>query len=151
MELEKLINDDIKQAMLTKDKDKLEALRSIKAALLLEKTGKDVTSGIIPESVELKMLQRLVKQRRESADIYRSKGRTELAEAEDFQAAIIEKYLPAQMSNDEVEAIVKQIITETGASSMKDMGKVIAAAGKAVAGQADNKTIADMVKKCLTN
>jgi hypothetical protein len=97
------------------------------------------------------MLQRLVKQRRESADIYRSKGRTELAEAEDFQAAIIEKYLPTQMSNEEVEAIVKQIITETGASSMKDMGKVIAAAGKAVAGQADNKTIADMVKKCLTN
>ena len=82
MELEKLINEDIKQAMISKDKEKLEALRSIKAAMLLEKTGKDVTGGIIPESVELKMLQRLVKQRRESAEIYKAQGRPDLAEPE---------------------------------------------------------------------
>ena len=107
MELEKLINEDIKQAMISKDKEKLEALRSIKAAMLLEKTGKDVTGGIIPESVELKMLQRLVKQRRESAEIYKAQGRPDLAEPEIFQAAIIEKYLPEQMTDEEVIAVVK--------------------------------------------
>jgi uncharacterized protein YqeY len=149
MELEKLINEDIKQAMISKDKDKLEALRAIKAALLLEKTGKDVTSGIIPDGVELKMLQRLVKQRRESAEIFKSQGRPDLAEAEIFQAAIIEKYLPEQMSDDEVIAVVKKVIAETGASSIKDMGKVMGMAGKLVAGKADNKMIAEIIKKLL--
>lgn len=149
MELEKLINEDIKQAMMSKDKDKLEALRAIKAALLLEKTGKDVTSGIIPDSVELKMLQRLVKQRRESAEIFKTQGRPDLAENEIFQAAIIEKYLPEQMSDDEVIAIVKQVIAETGATGIKDMGKVMGSASKIVAGKADNKMIAEIIKKLL--
>jgi uncharacterized protein YqeY len=149
MELEKLINEDIKQAMISKDKDKLEALRAIKAALLLEKTGKDVTSGIIPDGVELKMLQRLVKQRRESAEIFKSQGRPDLAEAEIFQAAIIEKYLPEQMSDEEVIAVVKKVIAETHASSIKDMGKVMGMAGKLVAGKADNKMIAEIIKKLL--
>jgi uncharacterized protein len=149
MELEKLINEDIKQAMIHKDKDKLEALRAIKAALLLEKTGKDVTGGIIPDSVELKMLQRLVKQRRESAEVYISQGRPDLAEPEIFQASIIEKYLPEQMTDDEVIAIVKKVIAETGATGIKDMGKVMGTAGKLIAGKADNKMIAEIIKKLL--
>ncbi len=149
MELEKLINEDIKQAMISKDREKLEALRAIKAALLLEKTGKDVTSGEIPASVELKLLQRLVKQRRESAEIYKAQGRADLAEPEIFQASIIEKYLPEQMSEDEVEAIVKKVITDTGAAGIKDMGKVMGIASKLVAGKADNKLIAEIIKKLL--
>jgi len=149
MELEKLINEDIKQAMISKDKDKLEALRAIKAALLLEKTGKDVTSGIIPDGLELKMLQRLVKQRRESAEIFKNQGRPDLAGAEIFQAAIIEKYLPEQMSDEEVIAIVKKVITETGAAGIKDMGKVMGSASKMIAGKADNKMIAEIIKKLL--
>ena len=149
MELEILINEDIKQAMISKDKEKLEALRAIKAALLLEKTGKDVSSGIIPETVELKMLQRLVKQRRESAEVFKAQGRPDLAEVEIFQAAIIEKYLPEQMSDDEVIAIVKKVIAETGATGIKDMGKVMGTASKLVAGKADNKLIAEIIKKLL--
>ena len=151
MELEILINEDIKQAMLSKDKDKLEALRAIKAALLLEKTGKDVSCGIIPKTVELKMLQRLVKQRRESAEIFKAQDRPDLAEAELFQAGIIEKYLPAQMSEAEVEALVIKVIDEMQATGMKDMGKVIGVSSKVVAGKADNKLIADIVKKLLSN
>ena len=149
MELEKLINEDIKQAMINKDKDKLGALRSIKAALLLEKTGKDVSGGVIPDSVELKMLQRLVKQRRESAEIYKTQGRPDLAEPEIFQASIIEKYLPEQMSEADLLAIVQKVITDTGASSSKDMGKVMGIASKLVAGKADNKMISEIIKKLL--
>jgi len=110
MELEILINNDIKQAMLAKDREKLEALRAIKAALLLAKTGKDLSSGEIPEGVELKMLQKLVKQRRESAEIYISQGRQDLADQEIFQATIIEKYLPQQMSEEDIKAIIVDII-----------------------------------------
>jgi uncharacterized protein len=149
MELEILINEDIKQAMINKDKEKLEALRAIKAALLLEKTGKDVSSGIIPETVELKMLQRLVKQRRESSEVFKAQGRPDLAEVEIFQAAIIEKYLPEQMSDDEVIAIVKKVIADTGATGIKDMGKVMGTATKLVAGKADNKLISEIIKKLL--
>jgi len=149
MELEKLINDDLKQAMINKDKEKLEALRAIKAALLLEKTGKDVSGGIIPETVELKMLQRLVKQRRESAEIFKAQGRPDLAETEIFQAAIIEKYLPEQMSDEEVIAVVKKVISETGATGIKDMGKVMGLSTKLVAGKADNKLISEIIKKLL--
>lgn len=149
MELEKLINDDIKQAMLARDKEKLEALRAIKAALLLEKTGKDVSSGEIPESVELKMLQRLVKQRKESAQIYVEQGRQDLADQELFQSAIIEKYLPAQMSEEEVKAIISAIITRVGAKEPKDLGKVMGAATKELAGKADNKTISGIIKSIL--
>jgi uncharacterized protein len=149
MELEKLINDDIKQAMLNKDKAKLEALRAIKAALLLEKTGKDVTSGEIPDEVELKMLQKLVKQRRESAEVYKSQNRPDLAETEIFQASIIEKYLPEQMSEDELRGIIRQIITKTGAQSIKDMGKVMGMASRELAGKADNKAVAEIIKQIL--
>ncbi len=149
MELEKLINEDIKQAMLSKDKGKLEALRAIKAALLLEKTGKDVTSGEIPNEVELKMLQKLVKQRRESAEVYLAQNRPDLAEPELFQASIIEKYLPDQMSEDEIRAIVQQIITRTGAQGIRDMGKVMGMASKELAGKADNKSVAEIIRQLL--
>ncbi len=150
MELEKLINNDLKEAMKAKDKRKLEALRAIKAALLLEKTGKDVADGEIPESVELKLLQKLVKQRKESALLYREQHRAELAEEEEYQVSIIEKYLPEQMSEEEVKAIIEKIIAETGASSMKDMGRVMGMAAKQLAGKADNKAISNIVKGLLS-
>jgi len=150
MELEKIINDDIKQAMLAKDARKLSALRAIKAALLLEKTGKDVSSGEIPETVELKMLQKLVKQRREAAAIYASQNRSDLEEEEIYQAKIIEAYLPAQMSTDEVKQHITAIISELGANSIKDMGRVIAAANSKLSGKSDNQTIASIVKQLLS-
>ncbi len=149
MELEQLINNDIKQAMLAKDMRKLNALRAIKAALLLEKTGKDVSSGIIPESVEIKLLQKLVKQRRESAAIYSSQGRSDLADEEVYQSGIIEAYLPSQVSEEEIKAIVAAAIVETAATSMRDMGKVMAVVSAKVAGKADNQTVAAIVKAAL--
>ena len=149
MELEKLINNDLKDAMRAKDKRKLEALRAIKAALLLAKTGKDVADGEIPESVEISLLQKLVKQRKESATIYREQNRAEMAGEEEYQAGIIEKYLPEQMSQEEIETVVKRIVEETGASSMKDMGKVMGMASKELAGKADNRLISKMVRGLL--
>ncbi|MBW7846923.1 MAG: GatB/YqeY domain-containing protein [Bacteroidales bacterium] len=149
MELEKKINDDIKQAMLAKDMRKLNAIRAIKAALLLEKTGKDVSSGIIPESVEIKLLQKLVKQRRESAAIYAGQNRSDLAEEEEFQASIIESYLPGKIPDEELRQIVMDVIEATGAKGMKDMGKVMGAVSSKVAGRADNQTIASLVKTLL--
>ena len=150
MELEKLINDDIKQTMLARDNRKLEALRAIKAALLLEKTGKDLNwNGEIPEEVELKLLQKLVKMRRESAELYKAQNRPDLVEEELFQASIIEKYLPAQMDEAEIETVVKSVINQTGAQTMKDMGKVMGIASKTLAGKADNKTLSEIVKRLL--
>jgi uncharacterized protein len=149
MSLEQQINDDIKSAMLNKDRDKLEALRAIKAALLLEKT-KDGTTGEIPETVELSLLRKLVKQRKESAEIYTAQNRADLAEAELFQAGIIEKYLPKALSEEEITEKIRAIIAETGASSIKDMGKVMGLASKAFAGQADNKVVSEIVKKLLS-
>jgi uncharacterized protein YqeY len=148
MELEKLINNDIKNAMLARDPEKLEALRAIKAALLLEKT-KEGTTGEIPESVELKLVQKLVKQRRESADIYAAANREDLAKKERFEASIIEKYLPQQMDETELTEMIRQIIAETNATSIKDMGKVMGIASKNLAGKADNKLVSEIVKKLL--
>jgi uncharacterized protein YqeY len=149
MSLEITINNDIKQAMLARDKRKLEALRAIKSGLLLIKTGKDVGGAEIPENIEMKLLQKLVKQRRESAEIYREKDRIEMAEEEEYQADIIETYLPKQMSEEEIETVVQQIIEDTGASSMKDMGRVMGMASKQLAGKADNKLISNIVKRIL--
>lgn len=150
MELEKKINDDIKQAMLSKDSRKLAALRAIKAALLLEKTGKDVSSGEIPDEVELKMLQKLVKQRKEAASIYEQQNRPDLAEEENYQASIIEAYLPARLSDDELRAMIAEAIKTTGASSIKEMGKVMGVVGKMVAGRADNSHLATLIKEMLS-
>jgi len=150
MSLEKKINEDLKQAMLSKDQRKLSALRSIKSALLIEKTNKDQTGGEIPESVEMKLLQKQVKQRKESAETYEQQGRQDLADEERYQASIIEKYLPDQMDDEQLEKEVKAIIEELGATSMQDMGKVMGTATKRLAGKADNKKISEMVKSMLS-
>lgn len=147
--LEEKINQDIKQAMLAKKKDELESLRAIKAALLLLKTSKGAVDGVVPESVEIATLQKLVKQRRETADIYIQQGRQDLADDELFQAAIIERYLPKQLSREEVEAVVREVIAQVGATSPKDMGKVMGPCAKRLAGQADNKLVSEIVKSLL--
>jgi uncharacterized protein YqeY len=149
MELENRINADIKAAMIAKDSQKLEALRGIKAALLLAKTSKEAVGGEIPDEAGLKIVQKLIKQRQESAEIYKTNNRNDLAEQELFQAAVIEQYLPKQISEEEILEGVMKIIRETGASSARDMGKVMGLASKEFAGKADNKVVADLVKKLL--
>jgi len=148
MTLAEKINEDIKNAMRAKDAKKLEALRAIKSGLLILKTGKG-GGDEIPEDLELGLLKKLVKQRKESATIYREKDRPELAEEEEFQAGIIEAYLPEQISGDELRDIVKSIITETGAKSMKDMGRVMGTAAKQLTGKADNKEISNIIRELL--
>lgn len=148
MTLTDKINEDIKKAMLAREKDKLEALRAVKSALLLAMTSEG--GGEVTEETETKLLQKLVKQRRESADIYDGQNRADLAAAERFQADIISAYLPAQLNPDELKPIISKIITEVGASGMKDMGKVMAAASAQLSGKADNKTISQLVKELLT-
>lgn len=148
MKVEKLINDDIKSAMLARDSKKLEALRAIKAAMLLEKTKGAAVE--IPAEVELSILQKLVKQRKEAAKLYSEQNRPDLAEVESFQAAIIEAYLPEQMSEEDIRAKVKEIIAKTGAEGMKDMGKVMGMAAKAMQGLADNKIISGIVRSELS-
>lgn len=150
MSLTDLINNDIKQAMLSKEKEKLEALRAVKAALLLAKTEKGAVAEL-NEQAEVQILKRLVKQRKESADIYTSKDRNDLAEQELFQAGIIEKYLPEQMGGEEIKSVVSGVITELGARGMKDMGKVMGAVAKKLAGKADNKLVSEIIKKLLDN
>ncbi|MDR2836793.1 MAG: GatB/YqeY domain-containing protein [Bacteroidales bacterium] len=143
------INEDIKKAMLAKEKEKLEALRAVKAAFLLAKTAEGGNNEI-PEDQELKIIQKLVKQRQDAAEIYKAQNRQDLYEPEIFQAQIISNYLPAQMSAKEVEAIVAEIINEVGASSLKDMGKVMAVANKKLSGQTDNKTLSEIIKNKLS-
>ncbi|HAG16516.1 MAG TPA: glutamyl-tRNA amidotransferase [Bacteroidales bacterium] len=150
MSLEILINSDIKTAMLAKDKKTLEALRAVKAGLLLIKTGGDIHSEEIPESVEMQLLQKLVKQRKESAGIYIAQNRADLADDELFQAEIIEKYLPKQISEEEIKILIQELIHKNGASSIKDMGRIMALASKELAGKADNKTISLIVKELLS-
>lgn len=147
MSLEQKINDDIKSAMLAREKDKLEALRAIKSAVLLAKTEK--AGATLDEETEIRMLQKMVKQRKEAAEIYRSQQRSDMAEAELFQAGIIEAYLPAQLSESEILEILKSVVAETGASSPKDMGKVMGLANQKLAGKADGKLIAGLVKQLL--
>lgn len=148
MSLTDKINEEIKAAMLAKEKDKLEALRAVKAALLLLKAQEGAT-GDIKEEDEIKLLQRLVKQRKETAEIYKSQNRADLADTELFQAGIIEKFLPEQIPLDELKEIIQAIIKDCGATSVKDMGKVMGLASKQLAGKADNKAIASLVKEIL--
>ena len=149
MSLEIAINNDIKSAMIARDKRKLEALRSIKAALLLIKTGKDTSFAEVPKELEIKTLQALIKQRKESAKIYLEQNRPEQYEEETYQYKIIEAYLPAQMTEQEVEDIVKDSNPQKGASGMKDMGKVMGLASKQLAGKAENGLISKLVKANL--
>ncbi|HAE66175.1 MULTISPECIES: GatB/YqeY domain-containing protein [Sphingobacterium] len=148
MSLEIQINQDIKAAMIAKDTAKLRGLRAIKAAILLAKTEKGHAEDLSQEA-EIKVLQKLVKQRRESAEIYKTQNREDLYEIEVEEEKVIEAYLPKQLSKEEVETIVKAIIVETGASSIKDMGKVMGATNQKLAGQADGKTISEVVKSLL--
>jgi uncharacterized protein YqeY len=141
------ITEDLKTAMLARQKDRLETLRAIKAALLLAKTESG-THEITGEQ-EMKILQRLVKQRKESAEIFKTQNRQELYENEVKEASIIEEYLPKQMSEAELIPLLKSIIQRVGASSAKDMGKVMGTATKELAGKADGKMIADKVKELL--
>lgn len=151
MSLENQINADIKQAMLAKKKEELEALRAIKSAVLLLKTSPEVNAnnGEISDAMELSLLQKLVKQRREAADIYVQQGRQDLADVEMGQAEVISRYLPKQMDRGEVEALLREIIAEVGATSPKDMGKVMGTATKRLAGKADNKMVSEIVKALL--
>jgi len=143
-----LVNEDIKKAMLAREKDKLEAIRAIKAAFIVARADKGAGS-VLEEAEEMKIIQKLVKQRKDSASIYQEQNRPELAQKELLEAEVIEKYLPAQMTEKEIEAVVKRIITDSGASGMKDMGKVMGLATKELAGKADGKVISGMVKQLL--
>jgi uncharacterized protein YqeY len=148
MSLEEKINADIKAAMLAKEKDKLEALRAIKSAVLLAKTAGGVTAEI-NEADENKLLQKLVKQRKDAADIYISQARQDMADVELFQSSVIEKYLPQQLSEEEIKIELNKIIIETGATSAKEMGKVMGLATQRLAGKADGKIISQLVKTLL--
>lgn len=148
MELEKQIQADIVSAMKAKETVRLAALRGIKAAILLAKTSEG-TNGEISDADIVKIIGKLVKQRKESAGIYTQQGRPELAENELAEAAAMEVYLPKQLSEAEVEAELQKIIAETGASKMSDMGKVMGVATKRLAGQADGKLISTLVRKLL--
>ncbi len=149
MTLEERIGPDLKEAMKAKDQAKLRSIRAIKAALLLMKT--DGTGQEITPDKEIKLVQKLVKQRKDSLDIYVKQDREDLAAVEREEISVLEQYLPAQMSEAELTEFVKDIITKTGASGMADMGKVMGMASKELAGKADGKTISGIVKSLLTS
>ncbi|WP_421920623.1 GatB/YqeY domain-containing protein [Marinifilum sp.] len=148
MSLLEQINADMKSAMKAKEKDKLQAIRSAKTAFTLEmtKTG----AAEIEDSAAVKIIQKLVKQRKDAADTYKVGGREDLADKELLEMSFLKVYLPAQMSDEELTAAVQQIIADTGASSMKEMGKVMGIASKQLAGKADGKAVADKVKALLS-
>lgn len=150
MSLKLQIDGDIKKAMLAKNKEELEALRSIKSMILLAETEKG-GSGDIANDVENKILMKAAKQRKESAEIFTKEGRTDLAQKEIFQLEIINRYLPKQLTEAEIAAEVKKIIEQVGAKGPQDMGKVMGTATKALAGQADGKVISELVKKLLAS
>ena len=143
------INDEIKKAMLAKEKIRLEALRGIKKELLEAKTAKDAADELSKETV-IAILQKMVKQRKDSARIFIEQGRTDLAEVEVEQYTVIQEYLPAQLSPEELETAIKKIIADTGATSMKEMGKVMGIASKELAGKTEGRLISEMVKKLLS-
>lgn len=148
MALFEKVNEDIKTAMKERDKVALETLRNIKKVFLEAKTAPGA-NDTLEDTDALKMIQKLAKQGKESAQTYIEAGRQDLADAELAQVSVIERYLPEQLSEAEIEKIVKTIIEQTGAASMKDMGKVMGMANKQLAGKADGKTISGIVKKLL--
>jgi len=149
MNLKEQIDSDIKKAMLNKQKDELRALRAIKSLILLAETEKG-KQGKLDEDVEMKLLMKAVKQRKDSIKIYEDQGRDDLAEKEKEELIVIEKYLPKQLSDDEIESTLQTIIDQTGAEGMKDMGKVMGLATKQLAGKAEGKKIAEITKKLLS-
>ncbi len=148
MRLEEKIQQDIKAAMLAKEREKLESLRAIKAAILLAKTA-DGSESVADDAL-VKIIQKLVKQRKETAVIYKEQNRPELAEKELMEASYMEVYLPKQLSEEELAAEIKKIIAEVGATSAKEMGKVMGVASKALAGKADGRAISTIVKSLLS-
>lgn len=147
MSLENTLMGDLKEAMKAKDQAALRSIRAIKAAILLMKT--DGTGAEITEEKEIKILQKLVKQRQDSLDIYEKQGREDLAKTEREEINCISKYLPEQMSEEDLTSALKEIIAQTGASGMKDMGKIMGMASAKFAGKADGKTISGIVKTLL--
>ena len=150
MGLQQRVMEDMKAAMRAKDTVALESLRAIKSALLLAQTETGPGTELSEED-EVKLVQKLVKQRKDSAAIYKEQGREDLAEPELAQALIIEKFLPEQLTEEEIEKVVVQAIDAVGASGMKDMGKVMGIVSQELAGQADGKTISNIVKAKLAN
>ena len=148
MRLEEKIQQDIKAAMLAKEREKLESLRAIKAAILLAKTA-DGSESVADDAL-VKIIQKLVKQRKETAVIYKEQNRPELAEKELMEASYMEVYLPKQLSEEELTAEIKKIIAEVGATSAKEMGKGMGVASKALAGKADGRAISTIVKSLLS-
>ena len=148
MNLEQKIMADLKAAMLAKDEAALRSLRAIKAAILLAKTAEGA-GGELKEEEETRLLQKMVKQRKDSLEIFQQQNRPELARKEEEEIAVIEKFLPKQLSAEEIKAALTKIIAETGASSPADMGKVMGVATKQLAGKADGKTISALVKELL--
>jgi len=149
MSLEQKIMADLKTAMLAKDEKSLRSLRAIKAAILLAKTSEGA-GGELKEDDEIKLLQKLVKQRKDSLEIYEQQKRTDLAQKEQEEIEIIEKFLPKQLSIEELQLEIKKIIAETGATSPADIGKVMGAATKRLSGKADGKTISAAVRELLS-
>jgi uncharacterized protein YqeY len=149
MSLSDQINEDIKTAMKSRDQKKLAALRDIKSKLLLEMT-KEGGDGGVADAIAMKILNKLYKQRVEAADLYKQQNRQDLYDEEMGQASTIKQYLPEAMGQDELEVLVASIVSETGASSMADMGKVMGIATQKVSGRADGKMISEVVKKLLT-
>lgn len=148
MSLIQTIDQDIKLAMLAKQSERLQGLRAIKAALLLAKTEKGAAEEMTQEA-EIKVLQKLVKQRKESAEIYKTQGRDDLYQIEVDEMAVIEPYLPQQMTKFEIEGYLQELIGRIGATSVKDMGRVMGVANKELAGKADGRTISEVVKQLL--
>ena len=148
MSLKQQIDADIKQAMLARNQEKLRALRAVKSMILLEETKEGQSGDLKPED-ETRILTKAVKQRKDSADIYRQQNRPDLLSVEEAEIAVIEQYLPKQLSEDELNAKLQAIITRIGASAPSDMGKVMGAATKELAGQADGKAISAAVKALL--
>jgi uncharacterized protein YqeY len=142
------VDQDIKQAMLAKQPDRLRGLRAIKSALLLARTEKGAAEELTPEA-EIKVLQKLIKQRKESAEIYKTQNRDDLYEIEMEEMKVIEPYLPQQMSRFEIEGYIQELIGRLGVTSVSDMGKVMGVASKELAGQADGRTISEVVKQLL--
>jgi len=147
MSLEAKLMTDLKTAMKAKDQAAMRSIRAVKAAILLAKT--DGSGKELDEAAEIKLVQKLIKQRQDSLVIYNKQGREDLAIVEKEEIAVLQNYLPKQLSEDELIPIIKEIITQTGATSMKDMGKVMGLTTQKLAGQADGKTVSGLVKKLL--
>ena len=147
MNLEETINGDIKAAMLAKERTRLDALRAIKSALLLLKTEK--VGAEITEEAEMKVIQKLVKQRKDAAELYQAQGRDDLYQEEVFQLEVISKYLPEQLSDEEIANVLKSLIAEHNIAGVKEMGKLMGLASKALSGKADNKKVSEIVKQLL--